>query len=67
MKDEEEKTHTLKDEPLGTEGIEKNEKPVSLDDKRPADLEIPKGDHPDTDTSRAPGDWENETPEASDD
>ncbi|CAH0126575.1 MULTISPECIES: hypothetical protein [unclassified Pedobacter] len=60
MKDSKKAKHGLEDEPLGNEDQKAEDGPKSFEDKRPADLEIPKGDHPNTDTSRNPSDWEKE-------
>ncbi|MEH3114353.1 hypothetical protein [Pedobacter terrae] len=55
--------HGLQDEPLGNEDQRKEDGPQSFEDKRPADLDIPKGDHIDTDTSRNAKDWKNQQEE----
>jgi len=60
MRNQPKKKHNLADEPLGNEEQNENDPPKSFEDKRPADLEILKGDHVDTDTSRNPSDWEKE-------
>jgi hypothetical protein len=60
MENQGKKNHSLEDEPLGNEDQNEEDGPKSFEDKRPADLEIPKGDHVDTDTSRNPSDWEND-------
>lgn len=60
MENEENKKHGLEDEPLGNEDQRNEDGPKSFEDKRPADLDIPKGDHTNTDTSRNPEDWKNE-------
>ncbi|MDQ0638473.1 hypothetical protein QF042_002038 [Pedobacter sp. W3I1] len=61
MENRENTKHGLEDEPLGNEDQNNEDGPKSFEDKRPADLEIPKGDHIDADTSRNPKDWENES------
>ncbi|WP_157274936.1 hypothetical protein [Pedobacter sp. Leaf194] len=53
----------MADEPLGNENQNAEDGPKSFEDQRPADLEIPKGDGVDTDTSRNPADWKNENGE----
>jgi len=63
MENEEKKNHTLKDEPLGNENQKPEDGPKSFEDQRPADLDIPKGDHIDADTSRNPSDWKQESDE----
>ncbi|KQS36372.1 hypothetical protein ASG14_13235 [Pedobacter sp. Leaf194] len=63
MNKDEQKRHTLADEPLGNENQNAEDGPKSFEDQRPADLEIPKGDGVDTDTSRNPADWKNENGE----
>lgn len=60
MEDSKKTKHGLEDEPLGNEDQQAEDGPKSFEDQRPADLEIPKGDHTNTDTSRDPSDWEKE-------
>jgi hypothetical protein len=43
MKDSKKTKHGLEDEPLGNEDQKAEDGPKSFEDKRPADLEIPKG------------------------
>lgn len=63
MEDSKKTKHELEDEPLGNENQKAEDGPKSFEDKRPADLDIPKGDHTNTDTSRDPSDWEKELDE----
>jgi len=56
MENEETKKHGLENEPLGNEKQDASEGPQSFEDNRPADPELPKGDHVDTDTSMNPED-----------
>jgi len=63
MEDSKKTKHGLEDEPLGNEDQQAEDGPKSFEDQRPADLEIPKGDHTNTDTSRDPSDWEKELDE----
>jgi len=60
MEDSKKTKHGLEDEPLGNEDQKAEDGAKSFEDKRPADLDIPKGDHTDTDTSRNPSDWKKE-------